>query len=431
MRQVLCNLINNAVKFTDTGHVIVRITGKKHDSTFEKMMNLRVEVEDTGPGIAESKISKIFEKFEQSDNSSTRKHEGTGLGLAIAKGIIDLMGGEIGVKNTLGHGSTFWFSADVEYNDDVVADEDLNKTEFSNKRVLIIDDNEINRNILKEQVDKWGLKATLAVGADAAMARLYESLTRNEDYDLILTDYQMPVMDGEALCIKIQKEDAFKDIPIIMISSVGARNVIEKNKKAEISAWLLKPVRPQLLLSAIVTALNLDRLSKLKNASKSFTQMKPPEEASYTAQKTIPVLIAEDNIVNQMVIRSMLEGSEFELTVVDNGFDAVTKYQHSQPKIILMDVSMPVMNGLIASKSIREYESQHNLPPVPIIATTANALKNDRDECVAAGMSGFITKPISKVELLLEMRKWVYEQGNLENYFETEKKTVGYTGTTE
>ena len=415
MRQVLTNLIGNAVKFTESGSVSVKISGTKHSHLEENVLTLDVVVEDTGPGIPEEHLTRIFDKFEQSDNSSTRKYEGTGLGLAITKSIVSLMGGKIGVKSKLGEGSRFWFSANFEYDEDIAGREYLQNPEIQNKRILIIDDNELNRHMLKQQLSKWELRVEEAKNADDAMAALFKSFADDDQFDLILTDFQMPHIDGEQLCIKIQHEEKFRDIPIIMVSSVNARSAIEKNDKTNIAGWLLKPTRSDHLLEAIATVMYASDTKALKNISHELGMSEPVREVEYTASDKICVLAAEDNAVNQMVLRSMLEGSEFEVVIVDDGEQAVNKYNVLKPSLVLMDMSMPVLNGVQATKAIRGIEKERGLDEVPIIAITANVLRHDTQACTDAGMNGIVSKPVNKEKLLFEMRKYFHEDEAISN----------------
>ncbi len=430
LRQVMNNLIGNAVKFTDGGQVIIRIKGEKSEET----VKLHFSVEDNGIGIHADKLAQVFEKFEQADNSSTRKYEGMGLGLAISKSIIELMGGVLGAESVLGKGSTFWFKIEVPHDDAIIGSQYTEAPDLSGKRVLIVDESDINRKILREQTARWGMLPIEAISATDALSKLYQSHVEKELFDIVITDYRMSVINGEALCTKINQEEAFQNIPIIMASSVSDRSVIEANARATVSSWLVKPLRSSQLLDAIAMALYNNSIEKLRKITTSTNTQgvavgsdKPEplvKMGKYSSDTRLSVLIAEDNAVNQMVIRAMLEDTEFDIVIVDNGKLAVDHYISIKPDLIVMDISMPEMDGLKASRAIRDYEIREKITPTPIIAVTANVMKTDRVECYAAGMDGFVEKPIKKLNFLAEMRKWA----NRKNGILTEAPDETYGG---
>jgi len=403
LRQVLMNIIGNAIKFTDDGQVIARVRGQKEG----EKINLRFEVEDTGIGIVEEKLASVFEKFEQADNSSTRKFEGTGLGLAISKSIVELMDGKIGVKSQYSKGSVFWFEVTVKYDDDVAASVDLCDVELADKRILIVDDNKVNRKMLCELTEKWGLIAVEAKSAMEGMAKLYEAHGRNEKFDIILTDYQMPELDGEDFCLRIEKEEMFKTIPIIMLSSVSGRTDVEVSKKINITSWLAKPVRAPMLLDALAAALYGKSVQDLRDIHEDMSGITLAKEASFASNEATKILIAEDNLVNQMVISSIIEEENFRVIFAKNGLEAITFFKKENFDVVLMDISMPVKNGLEATREIRLYEKENARKQTPILAATANVMSHDRLMCFEAGMNGFVSKPINKTALITEINKWV------------------------
>ena len=402
LRQVLTNLIGNAVKFTNEGHVHVRVSG----SVVNDHATIEFSVQDTGIGISEDMLSKIFEEFEQADSSSTRKFEGTGLGLAIAKSLVSLMGGEISVRSAIGEGSCFYFTLEFEVDDDLSKTSQDYDIDLTDKRILVVDDNAINRQMITAQCENWNLQTEQAASAMEGLAKLYEARSNGDSFDVILTDYQMPEYNGEDFIMKMRREKEFEDVPVIVVSSVSDRNGIEERDKVKVSSWLVKPIHSSLLLESITTVLYKKSVTALKQMHESLSKTEGVvEPKTYTSARKISVLVAEDNVVNQMVFRSLFEQTEFNVEIVDNGQLAVERFKHARPDIVLLDMSMPVMGGLEAAQAIRQAEEPGGLR-VPIIAVSANVMDEDRRQCLLSGMDDFIPKPIKRDSLLTTMRFW-------------------------
>lgn len=418
LRQILGNLIGNAVKFTETGYVLIDVSGERSGDC----MNLHFSVKDTGIGIPSDEIPRMFEKFEQADGSHTRRFGGTGLGLAICKNIIELMSGEIGANSEVGKGSCFWFKLSLPVDDTIKAMPTINATTFDGVRILAVDDNEVNRRILGELIKGWGLRSTIVSDSVRAMAALEKSMVDGDHYNIILADYQMPDEDGVSMTVRFHSDERFASIPTIILSSIDDAVACEKADSAGIAAFLAKPVRPSQLMDTLARVLadsaphSLRRIvNSLKHEKKTVSE-EPKINQDPIVERTdvdsheddrIKILVAEDNVVNQMVITKFIDDSEYDVTVADNGKKAVEFYKNDVPALVLMDLSMPVMDGLEASTRIRKVEEERGLKRTPIVATTAHVLDEDRKRCSDAGMDDFLAKPIRKAALDNVFTHWV------------------------
>jgi two-component system sensor histidine kinase/response regulator len=386
LRQVIINLVGNAIKFTETGEVTLRI---ELDSRNEDRTLLHFFVADTGIGIQPEDEERVFEAFQQADASTTREYGGTGLGLAISSRIITLMGGRVGLTSEVGEGSVFDFTADFGVQDVDTVQESVPHTRLSNLRALVVDDNVTNLRILDGILRSWGMPATLATSGSEALQILSASGQNADPFALILTDARMPVMDGFELVSRIRQLPSFKAATILMLTSVNSAEDVARSKGLGLSSYLIKPVRRSALLSAIMESL-----------------VEPaafPEEAvplaDVTRSRSFKVLVAEDNPVNRKLAASILQRAGHNAILVTNGKEAVDAVKREQFDVVLMDVQMPVMGGFEATRLIREHEATSGRR-TPIIAVTAHAMKGDREACFAAGMDGFAPKPIQSTKLL-------------------------------
>jgi len=388
-RQILTNLISNAMKFTEQGEIFIGV--RLLETSLAGWLTLGFEVRDTGIGIPPEKMERLFKAFSQVDSSTTRKYGGTGLGLAISEQLVRLMGGNINVVSQPGAGSTFSFTIRTSAGIDKHPQLTINGlSEHAGKRVLIVDDNLTNRTILKTQLEFWNLRPVLAASGVEALNLLAE----DNRYDLVLTDMQMPYMDGIRLSQSIR--DHHPHLPIILLSSVG--DEYKKNHNQLFSAVMTKPIKQQAMYKYI--------LSGLQN--KSWTspegrQVQPRLSEELASTFPLKILIAEDNPINQQVILFILQKLKYEPTIVDNGRQAVNAAASNSFDIILMDLQMPEMDGLEASRHIRNTPMANQ--PV-IIALTANTMEGDEEECLQAGMDDYIGKPVKLEELLGKLRKW-------------------------
>ena len=390
LRQVLTNLMGNAVKFTKQGEVVVQARLEKAS---EDESIIRVQVRDTGIGIAPEVAKKLFQPFTQADASTTRRFGGTGLGLVISKRLVEMMGGEIGVDSEAGKGSTFWFTVRLAAAQSSAEEVDA---DLAGTRVLIVDDNATNRVILEKYLGQWGAEATSTDGAPAALKALHQAVDTNRRFQLAILDMQMPEMDGIELAQLIKGDSRLAETPLLMLSSMGYPG--EEARRAGIAISLLKPVRQALLHEAVMKALGVSHAHQ--------APAKQPKEQ--VRQFQARVLVAEDNPVNEKVVRKMIERLGAEIQVVVNGQLAVeTLAKDRDIDLVFMDVHMPVLNGLEATRQIREHERAHDLSPIPIIAMTASALTRDREDCKAAGMNDFMSKPVKRQDLDTALAQWL------------------------
>lgn len=417
-RQIITNLIGNAVKFTDSGHVLVDASGKRLDGATQ----IRIAVTDTGIGIPADKLTAVFEKFSQVDSSSTRRHEGTGLGLAITSRLVSLMGGEIGVESTEGEGSTFWFT--VTLPNAGRSRRRVTPSDVTGARILVVDDNQVNRSILSEQMASWAFDACAAESGEEGLKVLMAAAARGIAVDCIVLDYQMPDMTGGEMARIVRATPGIADTPIVMLTSVDQSLSGPGFRNLAIEAQLIKPARSSLLLETIVAAIQkqrapvedlaVDRPEPVALGGSSGSE--PLAAQAGKAGKLaggghgVDILVAEDNEVNQLVFTQILGETDYSFRIVSNGRLALEALGEVNPRIILMDVSMPEMSGLEATAAIRSAEAGSGRH-IPIIGVTAHALKGDRERCLEAGMDDYLPKPISPKALIEKVERWTTHAG--------------------
>lgn len=390
IRQIITNLVGNAVKFTEKGYVLVSVTG----AAAEGVANIRVEVSDTGIGIAPDKLAKIFDSFAQADSSTTRRFGGTGLGLSISKRLVEAMDGRLGVASAVGDGSNFWFDLALP-----VTQAMQSKSESlviaHNRRVLIVDDVEINRQIGVEQLSAWGFRTVAVDTAAAAMSALLAEWEKGDPFDLAILDYFMPEVDGAMLARKIRATEEISGTPLLILTSVDQPGDARRFREIGVEGYLVKPARAALLLSTIGQI-----IAKTDPQPAAAPQLAPRNETIEKGPVNRKrVLLAEDNEVNQLVIRHMLPAREFDVTIASNGLEAVREYSKGRFDIVLMDVSMPVMDGYEAAKGIRAFEAETGRERTPIVCLTAHVMAQDVEASMSAGMDDFLSKPISQDKL--------------------------------
>lgn len=402
LRQVIGNLIGNAVKFTEHGYIMINVTGER----LGEEADLTVNIVDTGIGMRKEDIPRMFEKFEQADASNTRRFGGTGLGLAICKNLLSLMGGEIGAESELGKGSRFWFKIKTQVDDRIKAMPTVSAATFEGARLLAVDDNAVNRRVIAELAEGWGLQSTIVEDGAGALAALEESVVKGERYHIILMDYQMPDQDGAALTRRIQSDARFAQIPAVLLSSVDNAQAPSGPGAAKFVTSLAKPIRPSQLMDVLARILVDD--AALSVSRVAATLREEPAPAPVAPSDGRPrILVAEDNVVNQLVVTNMIPAKDYEVVIAENGKKAVDMFLSVRPAAILMDLSMPEMDGYEATRQIRQLETKHGIQRTPIIAATAHVLEEDRDRCRMAGMNDFLPKPIRKPQLDETLDKWI------------------------
>jgi len=431
IRQVLTNLAGNAIKFTETGYVLIELTGS---DGADGMVDLTVRVQDTGIGIPEDKLEAVFEKFSQVDNSSTRRHEGTGLGLAITSRLVSLMDGRIRAESTIGKGSVFTIEMSMPV-DTSATPSRIVPIDVTGARVLVIDDNAVNRSILIEQLTAWGFDSCAAVSGQEGLDVLAAAAQFDVPVDVIILDYHMPDMDGVMTARAIRQTYGPDKPAIVMLTSMDIKSADANINKGAVQATLMKPARSSLLLETLVEVLQAAAQSRsgaeapkvtssasaaTENAAPApvLSQPKPLEQAprqttaaAASADSRLDLLVAEDNEVNQIVFTQILDDLGVHYKIADNGGSAFELWKSHRPALILMDVSMPVMNGHQATQAIRKAEAEDpGLGHTPVVGVTAHALTGDKERCLDAGMDDYLSKPISPEKLEAKIREWLPEE---------------------
>ncbi|MGB8541731.1 MAG: response regulator [Candidatus Acidiferrales bacterium] len=393
LRQVIVNLIGNSVKFTERGEVLLEV---KQIAQSGPAVELHISVTDTGIGIAKEKQAAIFEVFTQADSSTTRLYGGTGLGLGITTRLVEMMEGKIWVESELGHGSAFHFTCRFKINEhQPEALESWDPEILQGRSVLIVDDNKTNRIILMEMLAQWGIRSQAVESAASALTALHTAQAEEIQFDLIITDLHMPAIDGFGLIEQVRETAELCHLPIFMLSSGGSPRYRERCRELDIAAYFSKPVDPSELFDALLNA-----LAKIKLESTNEVLVRERHDK----RTALKVLIAEDNAINRLLARKLLEKHGNSVTVVENGRQAIEAIARERPDLVLMDVQMPVMDGLEAIRIVRVSEQSSGLR-LPIIALTAHAMKGDRERCLDAGADEYLTKPIRAAELFAAINR--------------------------
>ena len=401
LRQILTNLVGNAIKFTGEGEVTLRAHLEEET---ESESIIRFSVKDTGIGIPEHRQDQLFDSFSQVDASTTRKFGGTGLGLAISRQLTEMMGGEIGVNSREGDGSEFWFTAHLEKQDCPASSEITPDLDLAESRVLVVDDNDTNREILRQQLASHNIDVDETPTPSAALEKLRAAHDTASAFSAVILDMQMPGMDGEDLARAIRNDARIADIPLVLMSSVSNRDKMQSVRENHVDACLIKPVRPSKLFSCLESVIgdNGQQCDVSPDSSRERVTEVPARNSGH-------VLVAEDNPTNQQVTEGMLRKLGMSAEVVDNGRAVLETLETGQYDLVLMDVQMPKMDGYEATRQIRE--SSDDLPSdIPIIAMTAHAMKGDCEACLDAGMDDYLAKPVSADEMGEVLQKWLRDE---------------------
>ncbi len=389
LRQVLLNILGNAIKFTQQGEVILYVQVESQKSN---QLNLHFVIRDTGIGISSENLAKIFEAFEQADTSSTRHFGGTGLGLTISSHLVEMMDGRIWVESVPGHGSKFHFTSSFGISNTSLKPI-LNLEALKGKRALIVDDNETNRHILRETLSSWHMKTIMADSGPAALLQLHQAAREGLKFDLLVLDSQMPGMDGFEVLERVRADPELSAGTVMMLTSADRPEDTGRCHTLGIAAYLIKPIT------------QVDLLRSVREALGQATEDEVAVEGQYQpvsrkAERGLCILLAEDNSLNQQVARGFLEEFGHSVTIATNGREAVEMFGKGQYEMVLMDIQMPEMNGYEATAAIQKIQESAGAN-VPIIAMTAHAMSGDREKCLAAGMDDYISKPISMDQLAI------------------------------
>jgi len=395
LRQILVNLVGNSIKFTEHGEIVVSASKESED---QEGMMLHFQVRDTGIGIPPAKQKLVFDAFTQADTSATRKYGGTGLGLAITSRLVALMGGRVWLESELGRGSTFHFTCHFGFADTVPPQlESADPEAIRDLPVLVVDDNDTNRLILVEMLSAWGMKPECVDRGEAALAALQRACEESRPFRLLISDMQMPGMDGCTLSREVRKNPSFGKIPIVMLSSGGQSDEAPECRSLGIAAYLMKPAQPSDLLDAILTAFSIPS-TKTEAPKETVAKAASP----VVAADGLRILLAEDNAVNQKLAITLLQKRGHTVIPTGNGQEAIAALEAQRFDLVLMDVQMPIMDGFEAIRSIRAKERDTGAH-IPIVALTAHAMKGDREKCLAVGADDYVSKPIRTSDLLAAM----------------------------
>jgi two-component system, sensor histidine kinase and response regulator len=408
LRQIVANIVNNSIKFTDSGEVSVSIELVSDDS---ESVDLAFKIRDTGIGIPADRQDRLFKSFSQVDSSTTRRFGGTGLGLAICKRLSEMMGGEIGFRSNESGGSTFWFTARFQ-KQTRLGDEPLRlPADILEKRILVVDDNRTNREVLGNYLKMWGCRSSAVRGGPEALKMLYQSVEERDPFHLVIIDHMMPNMDGTALGMAIKATPIFEHTHMLMLTSGGPCGEAGQMRQLGFDACLNKPVKQSLLYDCLVAIFSKAGYAVQSGIQKTEKSSHPQTLKRYDSYR---ILVVDDNSINLKVALKMLNVYGLNTGTATNGQEAIQMLSTKPFDLVLMDIQMPVMDGYEATARIRDPRSSVHAHDIPIIAMTANAMKGDKEKCLQAGMEDYISKPIDPNELQSLLDKWLFRTTSLE-----------------
>jgi signal transduction histidine kinase/DNA-binding response OmpR family regulator len=393
IRQILNNLVGNAIKFTKEGEVAVHYHVLKQSALRTQLL---FEVADTGIGLSKDQLDGLFERFNQADGSTTRRYGGTGLGLAISKQLVELMGGEIGVKSTEGEGSTFWFTLDLANAQSKPIIQPA--IDLHGQKIIVVDDNLTNRILLERLLTNWQVEYTSAESGQEGINALLDAAKQGQPYDIAIIDMQMPEMDGIKLGNLIKEDPNLASTRLVMLTSQGSRGDADKFSKAGFDGYLNKPIDLSVLYSTLL------KVSGITNPNHSLiTSYNAHQQMQFDAR----ILIVEDNVTNQLVAQCILEEYGIQADISANGEEAIKALETLHYDLVFMDCQMPVLDGYDATRHIRSAHSNVLDHTIPIVAMTANAMRGDREKCINSGMNDFISKPVESSKVLEALQQWL------------------------
>lgn len=402
LRQVILNLAGNAIKFTGQGEVSIQVS-LESETTDQAM--LRFEVKDTGIGIPAEHLDRLFAPFTQVDGSTTRKYGGTGLGLAISKQLSELMGGQIGVESEVGKGSTFWFTAIFAKAPEAeTAALSVRTDHLSNLRVLVVDDLLTNRRLVTSFLHGWGCQCEEASDGPAALEKLHAAAQQNNPFQLAVLDHQMPGMDGEELARQIKSNPLTQHTHLVLLTSLGGSQDVDRLVQAGFSGWLSKPIRRERLRERLEQALDPQRPASA--AAQAHSELRGDTQ-TFANRGRYRLLLVDDNSTNQIVATEILKRLGYRSAVASNGREALNQLARTPFDLVLMDCQMPEMDGFEATRKIRDAESEVMNHQIPILAMTANAMQGDRERCLESGMNDYVAKPVTPEALAGALAKWL------------------------
>ncbi len=400
LRQIVINLISNSIKFTERGEIVLHV---RLENENDNQASIQFSVSDTGIGIPADRMGRLFKSFSQVDSSTTRKYGGTGLGLSISKRLSEMMNGRMGVDSREGGGSRFWFTAIFEKRMDSEDHHIVVPKDIRDQRILAIDDNQSARHLLGKLLSVWGCRYDEAACGSEALEKLHAAVQADDPYQIAIIDLRMPEMDGRGLGQRIKQDPDLKGTQLVLMTTMGNRGDAKNCEKIGFDAYLTKPVKQSHLFDCLMMISGNAQPPQSRQSKRIITI----HSLADTKKQKRKILLVEDNLVNQKVARIFLKKLGYQTDIAANGSEAITALEKVPYGLVLMDCQMPVMDGYEATAQIRKSDSKVLNPKLPIVAMTANAMKGDRDKCIAAGMDDYLTKPVDPDQLAGMLKKWL------------------------